>query len=81
MIILGIINHKTTPIYISKTLCRSRAFFAQKMIFYVLCGINLKLFGMTEVLKDLSVLISYCNFHCAVSLGFSIVKDFNAFLN
>ena len=37
--------------------------------------------GVTEVLKDLSVFVSYCNFHCAVSFAFSIVKDFNAFLN
>jgi len=37
--------------------------------------------GVTEVLKDLSVFVSYCNFHCAVSFAFSIVKDFKAFLN
>ena len=49
--------------------------------FSVLCGIDLKLLGMTEVLKDLSVLMSYCNFRCAVSFEFSIVKDFSAFLN
>ena len=49
--------------------------------FPVLCGIDLKLLGMTEVLKDLSVFMSYCNFHCAVSFAFSIVKDFSAFLN
>ena len=49
--------------------------------FSVLGGINLKLFGMAEVLEDLSVLISYCNLHCAVSFEFSIVKDFSTFLN
>ena len=49
--------------------------------FSVLCVINLKLFGMAEVLKDLSVFVSYCNFYCTVSFAFSIVKDFNAFLN
>ena len=49
--------------------------------FSVFCGINLKLLGMTEVLKDLSVFVSYCNFYCTVSFAFSIVKDFNAFLN
>ena len=49
--------------------------------FSVFCGINLKLLGMAEVLKDMSVFVSYCNFHCIVSFEFSIVKDFNAFLN
>ena len=41
--------------------------------FPVLCDINLELLGMTEVLKDLSVFLSYCNFQCAGSLEFSIV--------
>ena len=31
--------------------------------FSVFCGINLKLLGVTKVLKDLSVFVSYCNFH------------------
>ena len=43
--------------------------------------VNLKLLGVAEVLKNLSVFISYCNFHCAVSFVFPIVKDFSAFLN
>jgi len=47
----------------------------------ILCGINLKLLGVTEVLKDLPIFVSYCNFHCAVSFELSIVKDFSAFLN
>ena len=49
--------------------------------FSILCGIDFKLLGMTEVLEDLSVFVSYCNFYCTVSFAFSIVKDFNAFLN
>jgi len=49
--------------------------------FSVFCGINLKLLCVTEVQKDLSVFVSYCNFHCIVSFAFSVVKDFNAFLN
>ena len=36
-------------------------------VFYV---VNLKLLGVTEVLKDLSVFISYCNFHNSISLIF-----------
>ena len=35
----------------------------------VLYLIELKLCGVTEVLKDLSVFISYCNFHCTVSFS------------
>ena len=31
--------------------------------FPALCVINLKLLGVAEVLKNLSVFISYCNFH------------------
>ena len=49
--------------------------------FPALCVINLKLLGVAEVLKNLSVFISYCNFHCAISFVFPIVKDFSAFLN
>ena len=30
--------------------------------------VNPKLLGMTEVLKDLSVFISYCNFHIVISI-------------
>ena len=43
--------------------------------------VYLKLLGMAEMLKNLSVFVSYCNFYCTVSFEFSIVKDFNAFLN
>ena len=49
--------------------------------FPIFSSIDHILFGMTEVLKDLPVFVSYCNFNCAVSSEFSIVKDFNAFLN
>ena len=49
--------------------------------FPALCVINLKLLGVAEVLKNLSVFISYCNFHCTVSFEFSMVKDFSALLN
>ena len=45
------------------------------------CDGHILLFGMTKALKALTVLISYCNSHCAVLVEGSIVKDFSAFLN
>ena len=44
--------------------------------FAILYLVELKLRGMTEVLKDLSVFIGYCNFHLSVSFGFNCFKDF-----
>ena len=35
--------------------------------FSVLNIVDFKLFGMTEVLEDLSVFVSYCNFHFDIS--------------
>ena len=37
--------------------------------------VELKLCGMTEVLKDLSVFVGYCNFHCIVSVS-TFLSDF-----
>lgn len=42
----------------------------------VLDIIYLKLFGVTEMLEDFSVFVSYCNFHFAVSFGFNCFIDF-----
>ena len=39
----------------------------------VLYRVDLKLIGMSEVLKDLSVIISYCNFHKFISISLFIV--------
>ena len=39
----------------------------------VLYRVDLKLLGMSEVLKNLSVFISYCNFHKFISISLFIV--------
>ena len=39
----------------------------------ILYCVDLKLLGMSEVLKDLSVFISYCNFHKFISISLFIV--------
>ena len=53
--------------------------FAVVMVVVVTLGfgviVELKLCGMTEVLKDLSVFISYCNFHCIFSIS-TFLSDF-----
>ena len=38
--------------------------------------IHLELFGMTEMLEDFSVFVSYCNFHLIISFGFNCFIDF-----
>ena len=42
----------------------------------VLDVVHLELFGVTEVLEDFSVFVSYCNFHFTVSFGFNCFIDF-----
>ncbi len=42
----------------------------------VLHLIDLKLFGVAEVLEDLSVFVSYCNSHLTVSFAFNCFMDF-----
>jgi hypothetical protein len=42
----------------------------------VLYRVDLKLLGMSEVLKNLSVFISYCNFHIVISISLFISIDF-----
>ena len=49
--------------------------------FSVLNIVDFKLFGMTEVLEDLSAFVSCCNFHFDISFVGLVFNDLSDLLN